>query len=505
MQFNSIDFMIFFPVVLAIYFIIPKKLRSIWLLLASYYFYMSWSAKYALLIGGSTVITYISAIIIGSMSKKEQESEAKEGKHGLKKATLLLCIIINLGILALFKYGNFAIESLNSVLGLLHINLIERRFNFLLPVGISFYTFQALGYIIDVYRDEVEVEKNFIRYALFVSFFPQLVAGPIERSKNLLTQMKNIENIKLFNAKRCTSGAILMVWGLFLKMVIADRVSLLVDNVFGNFRMLGSTELILGAVGFTLQIYCDFASYSTIAIGAARIMGFDLMENFNAPYFARSIKDFWSRWHISLSTWFKDYLYIPLGGNRKGKARKYLNLLIVFLVSGLWHGAAWSFVAWGLIHGLMQIIGELMQKPRAWVRDKMSIKTDCMSYKLMETIVTFSLVTFAWIFFRADSIKDAGLYICRIFARPTPWLITNGGIFNLGLDRVEFNILLIGLVLLLLVDLVRYNKAMTLDAYLFEQNLWFEWFVILGLIAMIFIFGQYGPAFDAKQFIYFQF
>ena len=263
------------------------------------------------------------------------------------KWVIAICLIVNLGILAVFKYANFAISSLNDILGILNVSVVLRRIDVLLPVGISFYTFQALSYIIDVYRQDVEVETNFFRYALFVSFFPQLVAGPIERSKNLLTQMQNIEKIRLWNAKRIASGAILMVWGFFLKMVIADRVSILVDTVFDNYHMYGSVELIIAIIGFTIQIYCDFGSYSLIAIGAAKVMGFELMENFNTPYFARSIRDFWGRWHISLSTWFRDYLYIPLGGNRRGKARRELNILIVFLVSGLWHGANWTFVIWG--------------------------------------------------------------------------------------------------------------------------------------------------------------
>ena len=300
MQFNSVNFMIFFPVVIGVYFLIPKKLRMYWLLVASYYFYMSWNATYALLIGGSTVATYISGLLF---------SAYKKGNVRKKRfVTMVVCIVLNLGILELFKYANFAIETGNILLNALHIDPIDSRFNFMLPVGISFYTFQALGYMIDVYRGDVEVEKNFVRYALFVSFFPQLVAGPIERSKNLLNQMHHIEGIKLWDSRRVASGAILMVWGFFMKMVIADRVSILVDTVFNNYRMYGSVELIVAAIGFALQIYCDFGSYSMIAIGAAKIMGFGLMENFNAPYLATSIRDFWGRWHISLSTWFRQYV-----------------------------------------------------------------------------------------------------------------------------------------------------------------------------------------------------
>ncbi len=497
MQFNSVDFLIFFPFVIAVYFVIPKKLRMIWLLAASYYFYMSWNAKYALLIGASTIVTFLSGLLLTAFKTGNLEQK--------KRLTMVVCIVVNLGILAISKYANFAIISINMLLRILKISTIEHRFDILLPVGISFYTFQALGYMIDVYRGDVEAERNFVRYALFVSFFPQLVAGPIERSKNLLNQMRHIEDIRLWNARRVTSGAILMVWGFFMKMVIADRVSILVDTVFNNYRMYGSTELFLAAIGFTIQIYTDFGSYSMIAIGAAKIMGFELMENFNAPYFAKNIRDFWGRWHISLSTWFRDYLYIPLGGNRKGTKRKYLNTMIVFLVSGLWHGANWSYVVWGGIHGLYQVIGDVIKPYTKILLEKCKVNTECFSWRLLQTIKTFFLVTFAWIFFRADKITQALRFIKRIFVKPTPWILFSDGLYNLGLNMTEMNILVFSIVILLLVDLVHELKGMTLDAFLFTQNIWFEWSVLIVLILMTFVFGKYGPTFDAKQFIYFQF
>lgn len=498
MQFNSVNFMLYFPIVIGLYFVIPSKWRKMWLLLASYYFYMSWNAKYVLLIGTSTIATYICGLLL-SKCMKEKAAVWK------KKTIIVSCMILNLGILAVFKYGNFTIDSVNAILKMFHMNVIDRKIDLLLPVGISFYTFQALGYIVDVYRGDVEAEKDFGRYALFVSFFPQLVAGPIERSKNLLNQMRGIEKIRLWNARRVTSGAILMVWGFFMKMVISDRIALLVNQVFDNYRVYGSTELILAALGFTVQIYCDFGSYSIIAIGAAKIMGFELMENFNTPYFARNIRDFWSRWHISLSTWFKDYLYIPLGGNRKGKWRKALNLMIVFLVSGLWHGARWNFVAWGGIHGLYQVIGDLTRHTKEKIIKRLQIKTECMSWKLLQTVITFSLVVFAWVFFRADSITDALYFIKRMLIRQTPWALFDGTIYTLGLDATEMNILIFSIIVLLLVDLIKYRKKINLDEFLFEQNIWFEWLVLIVLIGMIFVFGEYGPAFDVQQFIYFQF
>lgn len=337
MQFNSIEFMLFFPMVLIIYYIIPRKVRCLFLLVASYYFYASWNLKYSVLIGTSTLLTYACGILIEKLGDSIKK----------RKGILIGCLLLNFGILLLFKYGNFALSTLDGILLITVSKSISYRFEFLLPVGISFYTFQAVGYVVDVYRGDTKAERNIIKYALFVSFFPQLVAGPIERSKNLLRQINEIERLKLWNARRVTSGAILMVWGLFMKMVISDRVAILVNTVFNSYERYGRTELILGAIGFTLQIYCDFGAYSMIAVGVARIMGVDLMENFNTPYFSMGIKDFWSRWHISLSTWFRDYLYIPLGGNRKGKLRKHINTLIVFLASGLWHGANWTFIIWG--------------------------------------------------------------------------------------------------------------------------------------------------------------
>lgn len=487
--------MFFFPVVVALYFVMPRKLRQFWLLAASYFFYMSWNAGYAVLIAFSTLITFWGGIVIEKFQNGVKQ----------KKGILFLCLGINLGILFLFKYGNFTISSISKLLKLLKLGTIDRRFHFLLPVGISFYTFQALGYLIDVYRGDVKAERNLIRYALFVSFFPQLVAGPIERSKNLLSQMREIASIRLWNAKRVTSGAILMIWGYFMKMVIADRVAILVNTVFENYRMYGSTELVLAAVGFSLQIYCDFQSYSLIAIGATKIMGFELMENFNVPYFARNIRDFWGRWHISLSTWFRDYLYIPLGGNRRGRARKTVNTLMVFLASGLWHGANWTFVVWGGLHGIFQVIGDYTTSCREKVVRKLSISTECFSWKLLQTGVTFALVTFAWIFFRADSIRDALHYIYRIGLRPTPWLLFNGGIYTLGLNRVEMNILAVSVMLLYLIELVRYRRGVTIDIFLMRQNLWFRWLFMIGTVMMIFIYGKYGAGFDPQQFIYFQF
>ncbi len=500
MLFHSIDFLVFFPVVVLIYFLMPKRVRYLWLLAASYYFYMGWNAGYAALIAISTMITYVCGIALHKV-------QTRECGHSLlwRRSIVALGVGSNLGILIFYKYFDFLLENINGVRAALGQTALENRFDVILPVGISFYTFQALGYMIDVYRGEVEAEKNPFRYALFISFFPQLVAGPIERSKNLLHQLQEVPLQKLLNYRRITSGLIVMLYGYFLKLVIADRAAIIADEGFQHYWMYGSFELILAAVCFSIQIYCDFASYSLIAIGAAQVLGFTLMENFNTPYFAVSIRDFWRRWHISLSTWFRDYLYIPLGGSHKGKARKWCNLMLTFLCSGLWHGASWSYVVWGGLHGLYQIVGELLLPVKKKLISLMRIRTDCESYRLGQIAVTFVLTTFAWIFFRAPTLEDAVSYIQRMCSRWNPWVLFDGSMYELGVNRFQANILFAALIILLLVDLIRSRKGLCIDAFLEKQNLWFRWLVLLVLLVMIVVYGAYGYAFDAKEFIYFQF
>lgn len=494
MLFNSIDFLIFFPIVVLLYLIIPKKTRYIWLLAASYFFYMSWNPKYALLIAFSTLITFQAGILI-----------EKFGTRREKKGVLIVGLCANLGILFFFKYFDFALMNINHILKAFHIQTVDNPFDILLPVGISFYTFQALGYMIDVYRGEIRAERNLLKYALFVSFFPQLVAGPIERSKNLLGQIHELDRKRLWNYDGVVSGLCLMVWGLFQKMVIADRISIFVDAVFENIYMCGTVETVLGAIAFAIQIYCDFSGYSLVAIGAARVMGFELMENFNAPYFAVSIGDFWRRWHISLSTWFRDYLYIPLGGSRCGKLRKYRNLMITFLVSGLWHGAAWNYLVWGGIHGIYRIVGDVTGPMKEKVRKALGVKTEVFSYKFGQVLATFSLTCFAWIFFRAESLEQLTYYMNRMFCRWNPWVLFNGSLFEFGLDRQEVNILFVSILILLLVDLLRLVKNCDLGVFLLKQNLWFRWAVVIMLIVSILVFGEYGVEFNSAQFIYFTF
>ncbi|MCB0064655.1 MAG: MBOAT family protein, partial [Caldilineaceae bacterium] len=339
MLFNSLQFIIFFPAVVTIYFLLPHRYRWLLLLAASYYFYAAWQIEYTLLIFISTAVDYAMAHLM-----------AQSEKLWHRRAYLGVSLLVNLGLLFGFKYFNFFNESVRATLNLFNIFYNVPAFQVLLPVGISFYTFQTLSYTIDVYRGKLAPERHFGRFALYVAFFPQLVAGPIERATHLLPQF---HQPMTFNQTRIASGLRLLLWGMFKKVVIADRLALYVNQVYDHPGDHGALTLLIASYFFAFQIYCDFSGYSDIAIGAARVMGFDLMENFRQPYMARSIAGFWRRWHISLSTWFRDYLYIPLGGNRVARWRWYSNLFLVFLVSGLWHGAAWHFVIWGALHGLL--------------------------------------------------------------------------------------------------------------------------------------------------------
>lgn len=405
------------------------------------------------------------------------------------KLAVFFCFFINLGILFVFKYFNFFADLLNNFSG--------KNFNIaidvLLPVGISFYTFQALGYTIDVYRKDIRAEENFIDYALFVSFFPQLVAGPIERSVNLLPQIKNPKKFSYDNLVR---GLILFFYGMFLKLIIADRAAILVNEVFGNYKNFSREILIISGTLFTFQIYCDFYSYSIMAKGSAKILGIDLMDNFKEPLLSKSITEFWRRWHISLSTWFKDYLYIPLGGNRKGKLRKYFNLILVFLVSGLWHGADLSFVLWGLIHGIFNVLENIFAINKKSRRKNILLDT-------LRRILTFIIVVFAFIYFRAENIHHGNEYLLAIINNPRSLNIME------DLSKTSFGIsniypLIIGIIILFVFDILKYNKINLAEKVL-KIILPIRWLIYLAFIFAIIIFGVYGPEFSESAFIYFQF
>ena len=494
MLFNSYHFLIFFPLVVCLYYIIPKRWKTVWLLISSYYFYMGWNPKYALLILACTIMTYVTGILL-----------EKNVKYTYKKFVFGGCCIFVLGLLVFFKYFQFIWENICYVGGIAGLSLKKVPINIILPVGISFYIFQALGYMIDVYRGKVIAEKNFLRYALFVSFFPQLVAGPIERSDNLLKQIQGIVNRERIKGGQIRDGLVYMLYGFFLKMVLADNLAVFVDNIFERYYFYGSIELILAAAMFGLQIFCDFSSYSAIAIGAAEVMGFHLMENFHAPYFAISIQDFWRRWHISLSTWFRDYLYIPLGGSHCSRTKNYLNIMVTFLISGLWHGANWTFIIWGTLHGLYQIVGKTLFSIKEKIYPSIGIKLGCGSFHIGQVITTFILTTIAWIFFRADSLHVAFSYIYDIFTKWDPWVLTDGSLLTTGFyNGVEWLIVILAITILFSIDYILEKKNMRFDKFLYTQGklIWIT--VITSFIILILVFGNYG-GYEANAFIYFQF
>jgi len=498
MLFNSIDFIIFFPIVVLLYFVIPKKMRYLWLLAASYYFYMGWNAKYALLLAFSTLITYLSGLLLDYINRKELV-EAKSVFY--KKIVVASSVLINLGVLCFFKYVNFATHLLVNAFSQMGIILDVPAFDVVLPVGISFFTFQALSYTIDVYRGEIYAEHNVFRYALYVSFFPQLVAGPIERSKNLIRQLATYTK---FNFEKARDGLYLMLWGYFLKMVLADRIAVVVDTVYNNYEQYPGWFLIVATVLFAFQIYCDFAGYSTIAIGAAEILGINLIENFDAPYTATSVAGFWRRWHISLTSWFRDYLYIPLGGNRKGTVRKYLNRLIVFLASGLWHGAGLHFVAWGGINGLYQIIGEILRPIRTRIIKILHLTPESIGYKLYQALLTFMLVDVSWIYFRASSMKDANAILHSIIHAENPWILFDGSLYKLGLNDKNFRLMVICIIVLIFVDVLK-RFGICIRKIIAEQDYIIRWLVVTFAVFFILTYGMWGPGYNESNFIYFQF
>ena len=381
----------------------------------------------------------------------------------------------------------------------------QKKISLFFPLGISFFTFQAVGYLIDVYRGKAP-EKNPARYALFVSFFPQLVAGPIERSGNLLKQLTRLDKEDLHNEEDFLKGFFTVLYGYFLKMMLADRLAGAVDTVFDvtEYSSYNGFQLLVAAVFFSIQIYCDFAGYTYIAIGSARMMGIRICDNFNTPYLSCGIKDFWDRWHMSLTGWFRDYLYFPFGGSKKGRIRKYINIMIVFLASGLWHGAAWHFVIWGMLHGILRVIEEIAS-PVFWgTCSRLSLKTDTFAVKSLRIAVNFLVVSLLWIFFRAQTAGQAIHIIRLIFTTSRPWQFFDDSLITMGLDSKELNVLFICLIIMTFVDICR-KRGKDLLSSLYRQNTWFVFLFIFAAIISIVIFGIYGAAYDASQFIYFQF
>ncbi len=485
MLFNSIEFFLFFIIAVTIYFRIPQRYKWLFLLGSSYYFYMCWKPEYIILIIASTLIDYFVGLQIGKADEKYK-----------RKFYLMISLFSNLGILFGFKYFNFFNDSFRQLFDQFNIFYNVPEFNLILPVGISFYTFQTLSYTIDVYRGEKTPEKHLGIFALYVSFFPQLVAGPIERSTRLIPQFYRETSYDYF---RVTNGLKLMLWGLFKKVVIADRLAQYVNIVYNNPHDYSGLPLMVATIFFAFQIYCDFSGYSDIAIGAAQVLGFNLMDNFNRPYYSKSIAEFWKRWHISLSTWFRDYLYIPLGGNRVVKWRWYYNLFIVFLVSGLWHGANWTFVIWGALHGFYLIFSIMTATLRGKIARFTRLETYPLVNRNFKVAITFALVSFSWIFFRANNLSDAFYIIANMFSK-----ITDPGMIDIvlngfGYGYKGFLVAIFSLVFLEIMHMIQRHGS--IRQMLLTKPAWFRLTVYSFLVISILVFG----VFRANQFIYFQF
>ncbi|MEG2383090.1 MAG: MBOAT family O-acyltransferase [Oscillospiraceae bacterium] len=483
MNFISAGYIFFLACAAVLCYILKPKPRNIVLLALNYLFYALFGFWAVLYLITATLIMYTGARLV--------EREV----FGKRRLWLVTALLLNLGMLFVFKYFNFFSGLLSEGLLLLGSSAEMPVLDLLLPVGISFYIFQTTGYIMDVYRKKIPAEKDIVDFALFASFFPGIVSGPISRAGDMLPQYKKPS---VFNGNNIKEGSLQFLWGAFKKMVIADQLAIMVNAAYANPADFTGTQLLFAVLAYSVQIYCDFSAYSDMAIGSAKIMGFDLVQNFNCPYFATSTQDFWRRWHISLSTWFRDYLYFPLGGNRCSKAKNYFNIVVVFLVSGLWHGAGLGFIIWGLLHGLYQVIGKILAPMRDKIREGLHISNDNPILNLSRRIFVFLIVTFAWIFFRADSVETAALVIGKIFSEPF-----SGGAFTmLGLSMKEIPVVLFFALALFAADWAqsRFKLSKKLNrTYITRYAVYFV------LIASITIFGYYGVGFNPMDFVYFKF
>ncbi|MEG1241500.1 MAG: MBOAT family O-acyltransferase [Oscillospiraceae bacterium] len=483
MNFISAGYIVFLFCAAGLCYVLKPKPRNLMLLLMSYLFYGLFSFQAVSYLIAATLITYSSARLM----------EKEVGGH--RRLWLVLALLLNLGMLFVFKYFNFFTGLLSEGLLLLGSKTKIPVLSLLLPVGISFFVFQTTGYIMDVYRKKYAAEKNIIDFALFASFFPALVSGPISRADAMLPQYKK-RNV--FNGDRVKEGALQFLWGVFKKMVIADNLAVLVGTAFAAPGDFSGTQLLVAVFAYSIQIYCDFSAYSDMAIGSASVMGFRLMQNFNCPYFATSTQDFWRRWHISLSTWFRDYLYFPLGGNRCSKAKNYFNIVVVFLVSGLWHGAGLGFIIWGLLHGLYQVIGKILAPLRTKIRRGLHIANNDPILNFFRRLFVFLIVAFAWIFFRADNMETATLIIQRIFTSA----FSGGDLSLLGLSVNELFAYLFFTLSLFIIDWAQSNHGIAKrlnDSYIPRYGVYFI------LLAIIIIFGYYGSGFNPQDFVYFKF
>lgn len=485
MLFNSLDFLIFFPLVTAGYFILPHRYRWIWLLGASCWFYMAFVPVYILILGGTILIDYFAGRLI----------EKSEGAK--RKRMLILSLVTNIGVLAFFKYYNFLNDNLTAMMGIIGKENPIPYLSILLPIGLSFHTFQAMSYTIEIYRGNQKAERHFGIFALYVMFYPQLVAGPIERPQNMLHQFREVHR---FEYRRVVEGLQMMLWGMFKKVVIADRIGLYVNEVYDHPQDYHGFTVLLAIFFFAIQVYCDFSGYSNIALGSARVMGFDLMTNFNLPFSSKSVTEFWRRWHISLSTWFNDYLYTPFVLQRRewGTRAIVIGLLLTFLISGLWHGAAWTFIVFGAMHGIA-VVFELLTKKQ---RKSLSRKMRPVVFNTLAVLITFSFVAATFVFFRAESFSDAITVFRNMIPHRMPLdsIAAPFGYPSAFANRME---LLIAFAMILVMYFVQhFEKRMTLNEIAGKMKSPVRWAVYYCFVMVIVLLGSYS---DRMEFIYFQF
>lgn len=516
MLFQSYEFVFFLGCVITLFYLAPGKLRPVALLAANLVFFCAAAPQTVVWLVITILSTYTCAVRIEKTENKKCRKWIAAG-----------CIFMNLLLLAVFRYFPVWDVLINAMYGKgirkVHLD-IAGDWGLIAPLGISFYTMQAIGYLADVVSGKYHAEKNLLHFSVFISFFPNLSSGPIERAEHFLPQLKKISRMKrrkLLHYDRIMIGFVSILWGLFLKMVIADRAAILVDHLYELYEYTDSFTMLMAALFYSVQIFCDFASYSCIAVGTAQLMGFSLIQNFRQPYLAVGFQEFWNRWHISLSSWLRDYIYIPLGGNRKGVLRRYLNILITFLVSGLWHGGAPQFLVWGTLHGLCQVVEDLVKKGWCLTRGKKNGKdasaakakqkpgtTDfcrmisCGLLRFTYGVFTFGVVTVLWIFFRSDSVKMALTCIRNLFTKPQGFQTAGELLFVLGLDKTEFLLAVSGIAVLLLFELVSEWTRKTTAEWIYRSPLPIRYVICLFLIGAVFVFGKYGVGFDASNFIY---
>ncbi len=484
MHYISLEFVLFVAITFLLYYVLPKKMRGIVLLSSSLVFYGFFNVKYLIFLLFTAISTFFTAKFLPRVSKK--------------RLLVTACIAVNAGIWFLIKYLPSMFGVIENVFSKLLMPINMPEISLLVPVGISYFTLQAISYLVDVKSGRVEAEKHFWKYLLFLSWFPAIVQGPISRYSQLKPQLLNTEKI---NFDKIRQGLLFVLIGLVKKMVIADRLAIFVGTCFSEYEGLGGITLYLGAVCYSVQLFADFSGCIDICRGVSKLFGVEMINNFARPYLARSIKEFWGKWHISFSTWLKDYIYIPLGGNRKGTFRKYLNIIITFVVSGIWHGVGLNFTVWGFLHAIYQVVGNITAGLRKKIKNLIGLKENSISERIYQTVITFNLVTFAWIFFRAGSLLEAFSYIKNMFFNFAPWELFDQTLFSFDVSQNAFTLIFLHLIAWFAIECLTKKQEEGIDT-LVNSHLIIRWIIYIVLIFDIVLFGAYGSQFDASGFLY---